>query len=103
MEKPCRKYALKASSRPLFYFGKHPKQLLHARNSFKNRIFGKRIIKNLLKSQLYFFFRTQSLLMDKVMKKGPGTSDQSFFRLRKKFTKISLIVIYYLTKFDAVI
>ena len=72
MEKPCRKYALKASSRPLFYFGKHPKQLLHARNSFKNRIFGKGIIKNLLKSQLYFFFRTQSLLMDKVIKNKRG-------------------------------
>ena len=72
MEKPCRKYALKASSRPLFYFGKHPKQLLHARNSFKNRIFGKGIIKNLLKSQLYFFFRTQSLLMDKVTENKRG-------------------------------
>ena len=35
--------------------------------------------------------------------KGPGTSDQSLFRLRNKFTKISLLVIYYLTKFDGVI
>ena len=34
---------------------------------------------------------------------GPGTRDQSFFRLRNKFTKISLLVIYYLTKFDGVI
>ena len=34
--------------------------------------------------------------------KGPGTSDQSLFRLRNKFTKISLLVIYYLTKFDGV-
>ena len=35
--------------------------------------------------------------------KGSGTSDQSLFRLRNKFTKISLLVIYYLTKFDGVI
>ena len=34
---------------------------------------------------------------------GPGTSDKSLFRLKKKFTKISLLVIYYLIKFDAVI
>ena len=35
--------------------------------------------------------------------KGPGTSDQLLFRLQNKFTKISLLVIYYLTKFDSVI
>ena len=35
--------------------------------------------------------------------KEPGTSDQSLFRLQKKFTKISWLVIYYLTRFDAVI
>ena len=32
--------------------------------------------------------------------KGPGTSDQSFFRLQNKFREIPLLVIYYLTKFD---
>ena len=55
--------------------------------------------------KVYFFFRTQSLSMDLNIQKqkGPGTSAQSLFRLRKKFTKISLQVIYYLTKFDAVI
>ena len=31
---------------------------------------------------------------------GPGTSDQSLFRLQNKFTEISLSVIYYLTEFD---
>ena len=46
----------------------NPKQPLHARNSFKKKIFWKRIIKRPLKSQLYFFFWTQSLLMDKVIK-----------------------------------
>ena len=30
----------------------------------------------------------------------PGTSHQSLFRSQKKFSKISLFVIYYLTKFD---
>ena len=35
--------------------------------------------------------------------KGPGTSDQSLFRLRNKFRKIPLLVLYYLTKFDDVI
>ena len=35
--------------------------------------------------------------------KGPGTSDQSVFRLRNKFRKIPLLVMYYLTKFYDVI
>ena len=35
--------------------------------------------------------------------KGPGTSDQSLFRLQNKFRKILLLVMYYLTKFDDVI
>ena len=38
MEKSCRKYAPKASPRPLFNSGKNPKQPLHARNSFRNKI-----------------------------------------------------------------
>ena len=29
--------------------------------------------------------------------KGPGTSNQSLFRLQNKFRKIPLLVIYYLT------
>ena len=35
--------------------------------------------------------------------KGPRTSDQSLVKLRNEFTKISLLVIYYLTKFDGVV
>ena len=35
--------------------------------------------------------------------KGPETNDQSLFRLRNKFRKIPLLVMYYLTKFDDVI
>ena len=34
--------------------------------------------------------------------KGPGTSDQSLFRLQNKFRKIPLLVIHYLTKFDII-
>ena len=48
-----------------------------------------------------FSVRTQSLSVDKIIKKkGPGTSDQWLFRLRNKIRKIALLVIYYLTKFD---
>ena len=48
---------------------------------------------------------TLSLLMDKVIKKqkGPGTIDQSHFRLQNKSKNISLLVMYYLTKFGDVI
>ena len=35
--------------------------------------------------------------------KEPGTSEQSLFRLQKKFRKILLLAIYYLTKFDEII
>ena len=35
--------------------------------------------------------------------KGSGTRHLLIFRLRNKFTKVSLSVIYYLTKFDGVI
>ena len=37
--KSCRKCAPKASPRSLFNLVMNPKQLLHARNSFKNKIF----------------------------------------------------------------
>ena len=35
--------------------------------------------------------------------KSPGTSGLSLFRLRNKFTKISLLGIYHVSKFDGVI
>ena len=35
--------------------------------------------------------------------KGAGTSDQPLFRLRNKFRKIPLLVMYYQTKFDDII
>ena len=33
---------------------------------------------------------------------GPGTSDQSLFRLQNNFRKVSLLVMYYLTKFGVI-
>ena len=35
--------------------------------------------------------------------KGPGTSDQSLFRLQNKFRKIPLLAMYYMNKFDDII
>ena len=60
--------------------------------------------KPLKKSTLFFLpnpvpFNGQSY----QKQKGPGTSDQSLFRLQNMFRKIPLLVIYYLTKFDNVI
>ena len=73
-------------------------------NLLKIRYF-KRRLSTSLKKVKFFFFRTQFLSMDKVIEKqkGPGTSDQSLFRLQHKFRKLPLSVIYYLTKFDDVI
>ena len=56
------------------------------------------------KSTLFFLlnpvpFNEQSYQKQKEL----GTSDKKLFRLRKKFRKIPLLVIYYLTKFDDVI
>ena len=45
-----------------------PRQRLHARNSFLNKISWKRIIKEPLKCLMLFFFWTQSLLMDRIIK-----------------------------------
>ena len=45
-----------------------------------------------------------SLSIDKQnyqKQKGPGVSYQLLFRLRSKFRKFPLLVMYYLTKFDA--
>ena len=56
MEKSCRKLAPKASPRPplliLLYKRKQP---LHARNSFKNKMFWKRIIKKSPKNVNFIF------------------------------------------------
>ena len=64
----------------------NPKQPFHARNSFESKIFWNRIIKNLKKSKLYFFFPIQSLLMNKVIKNKKGLElYRACYRASSKF------------------
>ena len=84
-------------------FVNNPNQPLNARNYFKSNIL-KVDYPKALKKVTSFFYQNQSLSIDKIIKKkAPGTSDQPVFRLRNKFRKIPLLVMYYLTKFDDVI
>ena len=69
----------------------------------KIRNFERLLSKSLKKVNFIFFsnsvpFNGQSYLKQK----WSGSSDQSLFRLRNKFRKIPLLVIYYLTNFDDV-
>ena len=82
---------------PFLILVNNPKQPLHARSSFKNKIYilKKDYQKPLKKSTLFFLpsqvpFNVQSY----QIQKGPGTSDQLLFRLQIKFRKIPLLVIY---------
>ena len=71
----------------------NPKQPLHARNDFKGIL--KEDYQKALKKVISFFlsnpvpFNTQNY----QKQKGPGTSDQSLFRLQNKFIKIPLLVV----------
>ena len=81
----------------------NPKQLLHAINSFLNKIFWKRIIRKLLKNNFTFFSNPVSFNRQSYQKqKWSGTSEQLLFRLKNKFKHITLFVTYYMTKFDDV-
>ena len=102
MEKSCRKSVLKSSPR-LVILVNNPEQPLHARNYFKKRYFKRGLLKTLKKINFIFSFNPVPFNGQSYQKqKGPGTNDQSLFRLRNKFRKISLLVICYLTKFDGV-
>ena len=68
---------------PFLILVSNPKQLLHATNSFLNQIFWKRIIRKPLKNN-FFFFRTQSLLIDKVIKSKSGLEQVSSCSSRYK-------------------
>ena len=90
MKKSYRKCVPKASPGPLFYYGKQPKQPLHARNYFKNIFISKGGLSKPLK--LTFFSLLNPVLFNgqtHQKQKGPGTSDQSLFRLQNKFRKNS--------------
>ena len=70
----------------------------------KTRHFGRGLSKTVTKLTLFFPFNQVSFKGQNYEKhKGPGTSDQSLFRLQNKFIKIPVLVMYYLTKFDNVI
>ena len=70
----------------------------------KIRYLERGISKTLKKVNFIFSFEPSPFNGQNYQKqKGPGTSDQSLFRLRNKFRKIPLLVMYYLTKFDDVI
>ena len=71
---------------------------------FKIRHFERRLSKTLKKLTLFFLWNPVPFNGQSYQKqKGPGTSDQSLFRLQNKFRKIPLLVMYYLTKFDDII
>ena len=76
---------------------------MHARNYFKT-ILKEDYQKALKRSTLFFLLNPVPFNGQRYQKqKGPGTSDQSLYRLQNKLKKILLLVIYYLTKFDDVI
>ena len=77
---------------------RNPKQLLHARSSFKLRYFEGRFSKDLKKLTLLLLSRPVPF----NRQKGPETSDKLLFKLQNKFRKITLLVMYCLTKFDDV-
>ena len=70
----------------------------------KIRYFERRLTKTFKKVNFFFLSNPITFNGHNYQKqKGPGTSDQSVFRLKNKFKKISLLVIYYLTRFEGII
>ena len=70
----------------------------------KVRHYERELSKSLKKRQFTFFCRTQYLSIDKIIKNKRGLELVTvLFRLRSKFRKIPLLVMYNLTKFDDVI
>ena len=67
MEKSCRKYAPKASPRPFFILVNNLKQPLHAGHSCKRTQFFLKEDYQKLSLVFFFFLKTQSLLMEKII------------------------------------
>ena len=63
-----------------------------------------RVYQKTLKILIFFFILNPDPFIgeDYEKRKVPGTSDRSLFRLKNKFRKHSLLVMYYLTKFDVI-
>ena len=69
----------------------------------KIRYYERELSKSLKKVNFIFSFEPSPFNGQSYQKqKRPGTSDQLIFRLRNKFRKIPLLVMYYLNKFDDV-
>ena len=65
-----------------------------------------RVSKKVTLKKVTFFFLSNPVpfnAQNYKKQKGPGTSDQSLFRLQNKFRKIPLLVMFYQNKFDDVI
>ena len=82
---------------PFLILVSNPKQLLHAINSFLNKIFWKRSIRKPLKNN-FIFFRTQSVLIDKVIKSKRGlelvSSSSSCYKTRSNIFLYSLHIFW---------
>ena len=69
----------------------------------KVRYFDRGLSKSLRKGNFIFSFEPSPFQQTKLLRKGPGTCDQSLLRLQNKFRKVLLLVMYYLTEFDDII
>ena len=58
-----------------------------------------------LKKLTLFFLSNPVPFNEQIYKKqkGPGTSDESLFRLQSNFRKTALLAIYHLTRFEDII
>ena len=101
MENHAKNVHQKLAPDPFLILLNNPKQPLHTRNSFKNKVFWKRIIKKPKPRWFYFFLQTQYLLMDKVIKNQRGMELVTSHSLGHKTSlEKFLYLLYYLTKFD---
>ena len=76
----------------------NPKQ---SKVRYFERVSERGLSKSLKKGNFVFFSNPVPFNRQNYQRqKGPGTNDQSLFRLRNKFRKIPLLVMYNLTKYD---
>ena len=95
MEKSCKKCAPKVSPRPLYNWSITQKSHCMQEILLKVRYFERGLSKRLKKGNFIFSFDPVPFNGQIFQKqKGPGTRDQSLFRLRSKFRKIPLLVMY---------
>ena len=78
---------------PFFILINSPKQPLHAKNIFKNKILKEDCQRPFKKLTLFFLSNPVPFNQGFQKQKGPGTSYQFLFRLQNKFKKIYLLVI----------